>query len=78
MKKGKQKILESEDIPQARQADRARTLYLIFMEQLNKRKEGRSNPLFLIAFIEVAQGDEAFKYEGYALTLGLFIVKIVE
>ncbi|CAB4280070.1 unnamed protein product [Prunus armeniaca] len=71
MKKGKQKILESEDIPQARQADRARTLYLIFMEQLNKgRKEG--------AFIEVAQGDEAFKYEGYALTLGLFIVKIVE
>ncbi|BFG31872.1 hypothetical protein CerSpe_181460 [Prunus speciosa] len=31
-----------------------------------------------MAVIDVAQGDEAFKYEGYALTLGLFIVEIVE
>ncbi|KAM2105633.1 hypothetical protein ACFX1R_016116 [Malus domestica] len=37
-----------------------------------------SGPLFLMAFINVAEGNAAFKYEGYALTLGLFIVKILE
>ncbi|XP_008239091.1 PREDICTED: ABC transporter C family member 10-like [Prunus mume] len=112
MKKGKQKILENEDIPLLRQADRARTWYLIFMEQLNKRKEEgssatssilsiifycqrrailisglyalikilttTSSPLFLMAFIKIAEGNEAFKYEGYALTLGLFLAKILE
>ncbi|PQQ13145.1 hypothetical protein Pyn_31889 [Prunus yedoensis var. nudiflora] len=112
MKKGKQKILEDEDIPLLRQADRARTWYLKFMEQLNKRKEGgssdtpsilsiifycqrreffisglyalikilttTSSPLFLMAFIKIVEGNAAFKYEGYALTLALFIVKILE
>ncbi|XP_021818604.1 ABC transporter C family member 10-like [Prunus avium] len=112
MKKGKQKILEDEDIPLLRQADQARTWYLKFMEQLNKRKEGgssdtpsilsiifycqrreffisglyalikilttTSSPLFLMAFIKIVEGNAAFKYEGYALTLALFIVKILE
>ncbi|KAL6182297.1 hypothetical protein ACLB2K_043720 [Fragaria x ananassa] len=39
MKKGKEKILENEDIPQLREADRARTSHSIFREQLQKRKE---------------------------------------
>ncbi|KAB2616742.1 ABC transporter C family member 10-like [Pyrus ussuriensis x Pyrus communis] len=112
MRKGKQRILGGEDIPQLRQADQARTWYLKLTEQLRIRKEGgsshspsvvsiifyckrrailisglfalikvvtlTSNPLFLLAFIKVAQGDSSFKYEAYALTLGLFIMKILE
>ncbi|KAM2075322.1 hypothetical protein ACFX1T_038223 [Malus domestica] len=108
MKKGKKKLLENEDIPQLREADRARTCYSIFMEQLDKRRKQScssdnssilsiiflcqrkailitgffalikvltlsSGPLYLMAFIDVAEGNAAFKYEGYALTLGLFI-----
>ncbi|ONI07312.1 hypothetical protein PRUPE_5G112700 [Prunus persica] len=112
MKTGKQKTLEDVDIPLLRQADHARTWYLLFMEQLNKGKEGgssdtpsilsiifycqrreilisglfaliktlavTSSPLFLMAFIKIVEGNAAFKYEGYALTLALFIVKILE
>lgn len=37
-----------------------------------------TGPLFLKAFIEVAEGKSAFKYEGYALTLGLFLAKCFE
>ncbi|XP_062026017.1 ABC transporter C family member 10-like [Rosa rugosa] len=112
MKKGKEKILENEDIPQLREADRAQTLHSIYREQMQKRKERylsgdpsilsiiflcqrkailisgffallkvltmTISPLFLIAFIKVVDGDAAFKYEVYALTAGLFVVKIVE
>ncbi|RVW43221.1 ABC transporter C family member 10 [Vitis vinifera] len=35
-------------------------------------------PLFLRAFILVAEGKEAFKYEGFALTGGLFLTKCLE
>lgn len=42
MKKGRGKILENEDIPHLRQADQARTLYLMFREQMQKRKESGS------------------------------------
>ncbi|XP_062027591.1 ABC transporter C family member 10-like [Rosa rugosa] len=113
LKKGKGKILENEDIPQLRQADQARTLYLMFTEQVQKRKESSSSdddpsilstiffcqrkailisgifalikvltltsgPLFLMAFISVVEGEAAFEGEGYALTAGLFVVKVVE
>lgn len=37
-----------------------------------------TGPLFLNAFIEVAEGKEAFKYEGYALTAGFFLAKCLE
>ncbi|XP_034672820.1 ABC transporter C family member 10-like isoform X3 [Vitis riparia] len=37
-----------------------------------------TGPLFLRAFILVAEGKEAFKYEGYALTGGLFLTKCLE
>ncbi|BBH03428.1 multidrug resistance-associated protein 14 [Prunus dulcis] len=37
-----------------------------------------SSPLFLMAFIKIVEGNAAFKYEGYALTLALFIVKTLE
>lgn len=37
-----------------------------------------SGPLLLKAFIKVAQGKEAFKYEGYALAAGLFLAKCLE
>ena len=37
-----------------------------------------SGPLFLKAFIEVAEGKEAFKYEGYALAGVLFLAKCLE
>ncbi|RXH77110.1 hypothetical protein DVH24_019998 [Malus domestica] len=33
-----------------------------------------SGPLFLMAFINVAEGNAAFKYEGYALTLALTVL----
>uniref|UniRef100_A0A2N9FH65 ABC-type xenobiotic transporter n=1 Tax=Fagus sylvatica TaxID=28930 RepID=A0A2N9FH65_FAGSY len=37
-----------------------------------------TSPLFLKAFIEVADGKAAFEYEGYALAGGLFLVKCLE
>ncbi|OVA05092.1 ABC transporter [Macleaya cordata] len=98
---GKDKILQDDDIPRVRKADRAETCYLLFMEQMEKIKQTRqssppsvlwiivlchwkeilvsgffallsvltvsSGPLLLSAFIEVAEGKEAFKYEGYTL-----------
>lgn len=37
-----------------------------------------TGPLFLYAFIRVAEGEEVFKYESYALTSGLFLAKCLE
>ncbi|KAL2922184.1 ABC transporter C family member 10 [Bienertia sinuspersici] len=37
-----------------------------------------AGPLLLNAFIEVAEGKEAFKYEGYLLAISLFISKTLE
>ncbi|KAM4123241.1 hypothetical protein ACB094_01G145000 [Castanea mollissima] len=37
-----------------------------------------TGPLFLKAFIEIADGKEAFKFEGYALAGGLFVAKCLE
>ena len=37
-----------------------------------------SGPLFLRAFVLIAEGKETFKYEGYALTGGLFLTKCLE
>ena len=112
MKQGKEKILEENDIPQLRQADRAQTCYLVFKEQLSKQKQKATyeppsmfsviiscqkkeivlsgffalikvltvftGPLFLKAFIEVAEGNATFEYEGYALAGGLFLAKCLE
>ncbi|XP_065858707.1 ABC transporter C family member 10-like isoform X2 [Euphorbia lathyris] len=112
MKKGKDKILEDEDIPLLRQEDRAKTCYLAYMEEVRNQKHKvssdsasilsviislhwtqilisgffalikvlttSSGPLFLKAFIEVAEGEGALKYEGYALTVGLFLAKCLE
>uniref|UniRef100_A0A7N0T3B4 ABC-type xenobiotic transporter n=1 Tax=Kalanchoe fedtschenkoi TaxID=63787 RepID=A0A7N0T3B4_KALFE len=37
-----------------------------------------AGPLLLNAFIEVAQGNQSFKYEGYALAVSLFFSKCLE
>ncbi|CAO2838694.1 unnamed protein product [Amaranthus hypochondriacus] len=37
-----------------------------------------AGPLLLNAFIEVAEGNEAFKHEGYLLAISLFIAKSLE
>ncbi|OVA14944.1 ABC transporter [Macleaya cordata] len=37
-----------------------------------------AGPLFLSAFIEVAEGKEAFKHEGYVLAMSLFLTKCLE
>ncbi|PON96904.1 ATP-binding cassette containing protein, partial [Trema orientale] len=39
MKKGREKTLEEEDIPKLRDADRAASCYLMFLEQLEKQKK---------------------------------------
>lgn len=112
MKKGKQKTLEDEDIPELREADRAESCYLMFVELLNKQKQVdpssqpsilktivlchwkelivsgffallkittlSAGPLLLNAFIKVAEGDVAFKNEGYLLVILLFISKNLE
>ncbi|XP_062074490.1 ABC transporter C family member 10-like [Humulus lupulus] len=112
MKKGKEKLLQNEEIPQLRQEDRAQTLFSIFTEKLSIMKSKgssdpppilstiffcqkkallvsgifalikvlslTSSPLFLAAFIKIVEGRYSFKYEGYALTAGLFLVKILE
>ncbi|KAJ4832339.1 hypothetical protein Tsubulata_002121 [Turnera subulata] len=112
IKKGKRKVLEDEDIPQLRNADQAKSCYLMYVEKL-RRQQGRGSidsismlsiiiswqwreimvsgffalisvislstgPLFLKAFIGVASGKATFQYEGYALTLGLFLAKCLE
>lgn len=112
MKKGKQKTLEDEDIPELREADRAESCYLMFLELLNKQKQVdpssqpsilkaivlchrkelivsglfallkvttlSAGPLLLNAFIKVAEGDTAFKNEGFLLVILLFISKNLE
>ncbi|CAI9094235.1 OLC1v1029935C1 [Oldenlandia corymbosa var. corymbosa] len=111
LKKGKQKILQDEDIPELRPEDKAGTCYSLFMETLLSRRKVScyesstlssiifcqrkallisgffalvkiitlsSGPLFLYAFIDLAGGKEMFKYEGYALTGGLFVAKCLE
>ncbi|GLJ30778.1 hypothetical protein SUGI_0610560 [Cryptomeria japonica] len=37
-----------------------------------------SSPLFLRSFVQFAGGKQSFRYEGFALVGGLFVVKIVE
>ncbi|KAL5539368.1 hypothetical protein UlMin_044411 [Ulmus minor] len=37
-----------------------------------------TSPLFLKALIDIAEGKEAFKYEGYVMAAGLFLVKCLE
>ncbi|WCJ26433.1 ABC transporter C family member 10 [Euphorbia peplus] len=110
MKKGKDKILEDEDIPLLRHEDRAKTCYLAYMEAEQKQKlssnsasmlsviislhwkqilisglfalikvlTASSSPLFLKAFIEVAEAKGARRHEGYALTAGLLLTKCLE
>ncbi|OIT33165.1 PREDICTED: ABC transporter C family member 10-like [Nicotiana attenuata] len=112
MKKGKQKTLEDKDIPKLREADRAESCYLMFMDILNKQKQVdpssqpsilktivlchrkelivsgffallkittlSAGPLLLNAFIKVAEGDVAFKNEGFLLAILLFISKNLE
>ncbi|CAI0414761.1 unnamed protein product [Linum tenue] len=41
MKKGKEKVLEDEDIPHMREEDQARTCYLMYLERLNKWKSAK-------------------------------------
>ncbi|KAF3951707.1 hypothetical protein CMV_022670 [Castanea mollissima] len=68
------------------QADRADTCYLMFKEQLSRQKQKATyeSPsivymsIFLKGFIEVADGNEAFEYEGYALAGGLFLAKCLK
>ncbi|XP_019104964.1 ABC transporter C family member 10 isoform X2 [Beta vulgaris subsp. vulgaris] len=111
MKKGKEKILEDEDIPKLRSSDQAEICYQDFMEKFSVRKERGLNsfvptlfywqwkeimtsgafalvkvltlstgPLFLKAFIDIAEGKKAFnfKYESYAMTFLLFLTKSLE
>ncbi|KAK0586507.1 hypothetical protein LWI29_008156 [Acer saccharum] len=110
--KGKKKVLDEEDVPRLSLADRAKTCYFMFIEELNSWNQKRSSqqpsilrtliscnlksillsgffalikviiistgPLFLEAFVYVAEGKTMFKYEVYALAVGLFLVKCVE
>ncbi|KAF5442207.1 hypothetical protein F2P56_034894 [Juglans regia] len=53
MKRGREKTLEDEDIPNLCEADRAESCYLVFLEQLNKlkQKEPSSQPSVLRTII---------------------------
>lgn len=112
MKKGKEKTLEDQDIPELRKQDRAETCYFLFKEEMRRQEQHKSGnqasilssiifcqwkailisgffalvkiitlssgPIFLYAFIGVAQGRRSFEYAGYALTGGLFLAKCIE
>ncbi|KAG6745646.1 hypothetical protein POTOM_050145 [Populus tomentosa] len=43
MRKGEEKTLEDEDIPKLREAERAESCYMEFLEQLNKQKQAESS-----------------------------------
>jgi ATP-binding cassette subfamily C (CFTR/MRP) protein 2 len=45
MKIGRKKTLEDEDIPKLREADRAENCYMLFLEQLNKKKGAKPSIL---------------------------------
>ncbi|XWS61274.1 hypothetical protein CRYUN_Cryun07bG0112200 [Craigia yunnanensis] len=53
MKKGRKKTLQDEDIPKLREAERAESCYLLFLEQLNKQKQAKpsSQPSILKTII---------------------------
>ncbi|KAF5731220.1 ABC transporter C family member 10-like [Tripterygium wilfordii] len=53
MKKGRVKTIEDEDIPKLRQADCAESCYLVFLEQLNKKKQAEpsSQPSILMTIV---------------------------
>ncbi|WCJ26432.1 ABC transporter C family member 10 [Euphorbia peplus] len=112
IKKGKDKVLEDDDIPLLRHEDRAKACYLAYMEEERKHKQkissnsvsmlsvivslhwkqilisgffalikvvtASSSPLFLKAFIDVAEAKGGLRYEGYALTVGLLLTKCLE
>ncbi|GJN35687.1 hypothetical protein PR202_gb24485 [Eleusine coracana subsp. coracana] len=85
IKVGYEKPLEEKDMPLLGATDRAYNQYLIFLEQLNsKRQSPNSNqsvfwsPLILKAFINVSLGKGTFKYEGYALAAAMFVCKCCE
>ncbi|XP_015085480.1 ABC transporter C family member 10-like [Solanum pennellii] len=105
LKKGKEKILNDEDIPELRPEDQAGMLYSLFKEQVSNARPSvfsaivccqwkaivvsglfaliktvtvSIGPLFLYAFIELAKGNGAFKYEGYVLAGGILIAKCIE
>ncbi|RZC91183.1 hypothetical protein C5167_027243 [Papaver somniferum] len=94
MKSGKEKTLDDADIPKLRKVDRAESCYMLFMDQLNSQKQIKASespsvlwtmiltlsagPLLLNAFIKVAEGKQAFEYEGYVLVTLLFFTKCLE
>ncbi|WCJ26430.1 ABC transporter C family member 10 [Euphorbia peplus] len=110
MKKGKDKILEGEDIPVLRHEDQAKTCYVAYMQAERKQKllsksssmlsviislhrkqilisgffalikvlTASSSPLFLKAFIDVAEAKGPLRHQGYALTALLLLVKCLE
>ncbi|KAB1202798.1 ABC transporter C family member 10 [Morella rubra] len=76
MKQGKKKILEESDIPRLRYTDRAQSCYLKFTDQLSKKKHKGTSESF--SMFAVAEGEAAFKHEGYVLAGGLFLAKCLE
>jgi ATP-binding cassette subfamily C (CFTR/MRP) protein 2 len=68
MKRGRERTLEDEDIPKLREADRAESCYLLFLEQLNKliQAEPSSQPSILRTII-VCHWKEILKSGFFAL-----------
>ncbi|OMP07339.1 hypothetical protein COLO4_07417 [Corchorus olitorius] len=53
MRKGREKTLQEEDIPKLREAERAESCYLMFLEQMNKQKQAKpsSQPSILMTIL---------------------------
>ncbi|EOY23416.1 hypothetical protein QUC31_008251 [Theobroma cacao] len=53
MRKGREKTLQEEDIPKLREAEKAKSCYLLFLEQLNRQKQAKpsSQPSILKTII---------------------------
>ncbi|CAL5338960.1 unnamed protein product [Camellia sinensis] len=82
---GREKTLEDEDIPKLREEDQAQAFSChwkeIFMSGLFALLSVvtlSTGPLILNTFIEVAEGRESFKNEGYVLAILLFFSKSIE
>ncbi|CAL5400016.1 unnamed protein product [Camellia sinensis] len=82
---GREKTLEDEDIPKLREEDQAQAFSChwkeIFMSGLFALLTVvtlSTGPLILNTFIEVAEGRESFKNEGYVLAILLFFSKSIE
>ncbi|XVF12605.1 hypothetical protein REPUB_Repub08aG0133400 [Reevesia pubescens] len=74
MKKGREKTLLDEDIPKLREAERAESCYLLFLEQLNKQKQAKPSSHSSILKTIISCHQREILVSGFFALLKIFTV----